>query len=167
MADPLAELADVVELVPSASSDSSRVTGLIAKASADLRQKLPSVDQRIANFQTDSTDPTGLDPVLVASVVATAVKRFWVNQDGATNTSETMGPYSQSKGFALRGDKDVRGEIAISTSDLARLRRPQTRKGASFRPKSRFTKELNEVPVFDDTGIVLNEIPAVYGELVE
>jgi hypothetical protein len=45
----------------------------------------------------------------------------FVNPDGATNTSETSGPFSHSKGFALRGDKDVRGELIVTESDIAAL----------------------------------------------
>lgn len=123
MTTALAQQADVTALWPSASTlDPGRLDALIAKASARLRQKLPWVDARIAAFNTDPTDPAGLDPTLVADVVATSIKRYLANPDGATNTSEGSGPYSVSKGYALRGDKDIRGELYIGEEDLASLR---------------------------------------------
>lgn len=123
MTTALATPDDVTALWPSASTlEAGRLDSLIAKASARLRQKLPWVDARIAAFKTDPTDPSGLDPTLVADVIATAIKRYLANPDGATNTSTTTGPYSTSKGYALRGDKDIRGELYISDDDLANLR---------------------------------------------
>jgi hypothetical protein len=123
MASPLATTDDVADLWrPLTSSDDvARVARLVVKASALLRQALPGVDARIARFNTDPTDLGGLDPVLVANVVATICKRFLVNPDGATNTSETAGLFSHAKGFALRGDKDVRGELIVTESDIAAL----------------------------------------------
>lgn len=122
MAGALANAFDVADLWrPLTPAEQPRVASLIAKASALLRQKVPWVDERIARFAVNPDDPGGLDPVTVATVVATVVKRFLVNPDGATNTSETTGPYSRSQGFALRGDKDVRGELVITDSDIAAL----------------------------------------------
>ncbi|MGZ6852470.1 MAG: Gp19/Gp15/Gp42 family protein [Mycobacteriaceae bacterium] len=123
MANPLATTDDVADLWrPFTSTDEeARVSRLVAKASALLRQALPSVDARIARFNVDSADLGGLDPVTVATVVATMVKRYLVNPDGATNTSETAGQFSHAKGFALRGDKDVRGELIVTESDIAAL----------------------------------------------
>lgn len=123
MTTALAQPDDVTALWPSASTlDAARLEALILKASARLRQKLPWVDARIAAFNVDPTDPSGLDPTLVADVVATVIKRYLANPDGATNTSENTGPYSVSKGYALRGDKDIRGELYIGDEDLAGLR---------------------------------------------
>jgi hypothetical protein len=123
MANPLATTDDVADLWrPFTSTDEqARVSRLVVKASALLRQALPWVDARIARFNADPTDLGGLDPVLVANVVATICKRFLVNPDGATNTTETSGPFSHAKGFALRGDKDVRGELFIAESDILAL----------------------------------------------
>lgn len=123
MGAPLATTDDVADLWRplTAGAETDRVARLILKASALLRQKVPWVDARMAAFGVDSTDPTGLDPELVANVVATMCKRFLVNPDGATNTSETTGPFSHSKGYALRGDKDVRGELLVTESDIQAL----------------------------------------------
>lgn len=122
MAAPLAIPSDVEDLWrPLTPADYPRVPNLIDKASALLRQRLPWVDARVTRFRLDPTDAGGLDPLTVASVVATVVKRFLVNPDGATNSGETTGPYSQTKGFALRGDKDVRGELYVSDQDVKNL----------------------------------------------
>jgi hypothetical protein len=102
MGGPLASIEDVTLMyTPLAGADQptlDQITGLIQKASAILRQRIPWVDDRIARFGIDPTDVGGLDPVLVADVVATMIKRFLVNQSGATNQSETVGPYSHSTG---------------------------------------------------------------------
>jgi len=122
MSQPLAVPSDVEDMWrPLSGSEMSRVANLITKASSMLRQRAPWLDARMARFKVDPTDLGGLDPVTVATVVATIVKRFLVNPDGATNTSETTGPYSYSRGFALRGDRDVRGELSVTDSDVAAL----------------------------------------------
>lgn len=129
MAIPLATVDDVRELFP-ASADPGmsdvQISRLILKASALLRQRARWVDERIERYEANPADDGGLDPMLVASVVATIVKRFLINPSGATNMSETIGPYSQSTGYALRGDKDVRGELMVIDSDLEKLRVPRT-----------------------------------------
>ncbi len=122
MAKPLAIPDDVADLWrPLTTDETGRVFRLIDKASALLRQKVPWVDARMVLFTADPGNIGGLDPQTVANVTATIVKRFLVNPDGATNTSETTGPFSYSKGFALRGDKDVRGELLVTESDILAL----------------------------------------------
>lgn len=122
---PLATAADVRELFP-ASFDpgmtDDQINRLIVKASALLRQRARWIDNRIGRFEINPEDSGGLDPVLVASVVASIVKRYIVNPSGATNTTESIGPYSQSVGYALRGEKDARGELVIIDSDLEKLK---------------------------------------------
>lgn len=123
---PLAETSDLEDMWrPLDTSEVQRAENLLAKASALLRQVQPNVDARIAAFQEDPTDPIGVDPVLVATVVATIVKRFISNVEGAT--SQSIGPLSMS--YALRGDKDVRGELQVTSGDLQKLQ--------MYRPKSR------------------------------
>lgn len=106
---------------PLSDAERPRVDRLVLKASALLRQAVPWVDTRLARYAADPTDLGGLAPSTVATAVATMVKNFLVNPDGATNVSETTGPYSQSRGYALRGDKDIRGELAVTGSILAML----------------------------------------------
>lgn len=112
-------------LIGASADVQAQVTGLIAKASAILRQRVPWVDDRMDKFALNPLDVGGLDPVVVADVVATMVKRFLVNQSGATNQAETVGPYSHSTGFVIRGEKNVvLGELYLSDADLDKLRGP-------------------------------------------
>lgn len=118
----LADSDDVADLWrPLTPDEAARVTRLIQKASAMLRQRAPWVDDRIALFQTDPGNPAALDPVTVASVVATVVKRFLSNVQGVA--SEGVGPYSVT--YAIRGEKDVRGEMYVAESDLDKLKVPE------------------------------------------
>ncbi len=122
MGNPLAVFADVSLLwTPLTSADQGRVDGLIVKASALLRQKIPWVDQRVVLFGQDPMNLGGLDPAVVANVIATMVKRYLSNPDGATNSNRTVGPYAEARGYALRGDKDIRGELVVTESDVAAL----------------------------------------------
>ena len=94
-----------------------RVASLISKASVLLRQKCPWVDARVVTYTANPTNPAGLDPALVALVVATSVKRFLSNQAGIA--SEGVGGYSIA--YALKTDKGFRGEIEILKEDIDKL----------------------------------------------
>lgn len=99
--------------------ETSRAADLLLRASALLRQAVPSIDDRIAQWTSSDDVPVGaLDPTLVATVVATIVKRFIANVEGVA--SESIGPYSVS--YALRTEKDVRGELQVTANDLRALR---------------------------------------------
>lgn len=113
---------------PADATERAKFDRLIGKASALLRQKLPSVDARIATFAATPTDVSALNPDTVAAVVATCVKRFLSNPDGTTHVSKTLGGASISYGYALRGDKDVRGELIVTDDDLAKLEAPVSSK---------------------------------------
>lgn len=117
---------DVADLWRPLTSDAekARVDRLIGRASDLLRQKLPAVDKRISLFGSDPTNIAGLNPTVVASTVATVVKRFLTNPNGSTHTSKTLGGASISYGYALRGDQDVRGELIITDADLEKLAVP-------------------------------------------
>ena len=123
---PLATTSDLEDMWrPLLPSEVARARNLIDKASGLLRQStpaVPSLDDRIALYASDSNNIQALDPTVVATVVATMVKRFISNVEGVTSTTETVGPFSQAKSFALRGDKDVRGELQVTDSDLKALR---------------------------------------------
>lgn len=112
---------------PLSPDENTRAYNLIEKASALLRQALPSVDDRIAAFQADARDPAGLDPVAVSMVVATMVKRFLSNVQGVA--SEGVGPYHVA--YAIRGEKDVRGELQVTQTDLDSLK-PHSSKRSKF-----------------------------------
>lgn len=126
MPEPLATVDDLADMWrPLLDSETDRAANLIEKASAMLRQNtppVPSLDQRIAMFDADPTSYQGLDRTVVATVVATIVKRFISNVEGVVSQTQTAGPFSQSQSYALRGDKDVRGEMQITVGDLDRLR---------------------------------------------
>lgn len=150
MAEPLATPDDVTTLWPSAADlPAGQLTGLITKVSARLRQRMPTVDARIAVFEADPADPFGLDRDLVADVVGTIIKRFLVNPDGATNTSVSSDSTSISRGYALRGDKDIRGELYVADSDIAALMPAKIgAQAGTARTKSRFHQPA--VPPLDD-----------------
>ena len=120
---PLAYPTDVEDVWrPLTSDELPRITSLIAKASALLRQLVPAIDERIGLFTTDPDSPRALDPVLVADVVATAVKNFADNTRGAATMTETVGPYSQSVSFLARGQKsNPAGQLIFSQELLDRL----------------------------------------------
>jgi hypothetical protein len=102
------------------------MTSLIVKASARLRQQCPfNVDDRIALFSTDPTNPIALNPDLVADLVATKVKNFLINPDGVATASDTAGPFSHSATFVNRYDKtgsDIRGSLQFTDSDIEQIR---------------------------------------------
>lgn len=124
MPDPLASAEDVEDLWrPLTDTETPRVERLIEKASALLRQATrQTIDTRIALYATAPTDPKAVDPLIAATVVATVVKRFISNVDGAVSESDTAGPYGHTVAYALRGDKnDVRGQMIITEQDLEAL----------------------------------------------
>lgn len=116
MGVPLVAQDDVeaVLLRPLTAEEQPYVTQLCTSASALLRNQAPSVDNRIARFESDSTDPGGLDPATVALVLAGVIKRYIANPNGVV--SESVGPFSVS--YALRGDKAPRGVIDIADEDM-------------------------------------------------
>lgn len=120
-ATPLADVDDVAEalLRPLTTAETTYVPGLIAKASSLLRIAMPAIDQRITAF---GSDPSGLDPVAVASVIAGVIKRYIANPTGAASTSKTAGPYSQTVSFISRGKSiGTSGVLEITAADLAAL----------------------------------------------
>lgn len=119
--DSLADLEDLQQLLstPIAESDAIRMTGLLMRASALLRQKAPHTDQRIADGS--------LDPLIVSTVVAGIVKRMVTNPDGASSKTVSTGPYSTSVSYVDRyegvdGSLAVRGGLQVTKSDLDQLR---------------------------------------------
>lgn len=127
MTEPLATPDDVADIWrPLTADETTQVTNLIVKASAKLRHACPfDIDARIALHEVASTDPTALDPTVVADVVATIVKRFLVNPEGAASGSDSEGPFSHSTTWVNRYDKtgsDVRGAIQVTDSDIDQLR---------------------------------------------
>jgi hypothetical protein len=127
MAVALASLDDVATVwrLPTA-DETVQVLGLINVASAKLRQAAPfDIDARIALHSVTPSAATALDPVVVASVVAMIVKRVLVNPDGLATSTESVGPFSESRSFVARADTtgaDTRGGIYVTASDVDQLR---------------------------------------------
>jgi hypothetical protein len=125
--EPLAQPSDVAALWhPLSLTETDQVTALITKASARLRQQCPfDIDERIALFGTDPTNPIALNPDLVADLVATKVKNFLVNPDGVATSTDTAGPFSRSATFVNRYDKtgsDIRGSLQFTDADIEQIR---------------------------------------------
>lgn len=95
--------------------------GLVDQVSSLLRTAAPSIDDRISRYETDPTDKTGVDPLTVSSVLAGVIKKYMANPRGLTSTTDAQGPYSHSESYALRGDKETRGALQITSDDLAVL----------------------------------------------
>lgn len=114
----LADTDDLADMWrPLEADEIERARNLIDKASALLRQAAPSVDDRIAAWQRDQSDPRGLDPTVVATVVATVVKRFISNVEGIA--TQSVNGFAVS--YALRTEKTIRGELQITQDDLKAL----------------------------------------------
>lgn len=124
---PLAKPADVTDLLPPIGDyDTDRIERHILKASASLRQVAPfDIDERIGLFLAAIDTPIALDPLLVATVVATIVKTFMINVEGVASRTDTEGPNSTSLTLVNRYDKsgsDTRGRIQATDADVQQLR---------------------------------------------
>jgi len=130
MAELLATPDDVAGIwQPIPDDQNQRILDLIAKASARIRQKAPfDIDARIALFEADAADPKGLDPLIVADVVANIVKRVLTNPSGILSGSETVGPYSRSQVFASRTSDagDAFNSLSVTDADIDQLRVAQS-----------------------------------------
>jgi hypothetical protein len=111
-------------LRPLTSEESSAADYLMTTVSAMLRSAMRSIDSRIAAFEADATDPAGIDPQVVAAMLAGVIKRTLDNPRGLWSRSESSGPYSESETYpGVRGG-DGAGEalgLTITASDLAKL----------------------------------------------
>lgn len=112
---------------PVTTAEQPAILRLLSKASALLLQQAPHIPARIAAFAVDPATPGAIDPVVVAVVVAQIVKRYVVNPDGLSTSSETVGPYSQSKSFVDRyegtdGSASMRGGLQVTKADLAMIK---------------------------------------------
>lgn len=108
-------------LRPLTTNEATYMGALIAQAEALLRTAAPSVDARISRYEANPADPSALDPETVKAVLAGVIKRYLANPLGLTSTTDATGPFSHSESYALRGDKDTRGALQITTEDLATL----------------------------------------------
>lgn len=120
---PLASPDDVEAalLRPLTDTEVDYVPTLIGQASALLRTAAPSIDDRIARYEADPTDLSGVSSATVATVVAGVVKKYLINPQGIASTSTTTGPYNESVSYALRSEKEERGVLQITAGDLRTL----------------------------------------------
>lgn len=117
MSEPLCDTSDVSTQLLRPLTDEAEVIAveqLIAAASALLRTAAPSIDTRVARYRLNPQDLTAISPETVAVVVAGVVKRYMRNPEGIA--SESAGPFSVT--YALRSEKDARGVLQITESDL-------------------------------------------------
>ncbi len=119
----ITDLTDIWRPLSDAEAIDPKFPRLLSKAEALLRQQVPHLDTRLAKFALDVTDPYGLDPSVVGSVIASIVKRFLINPSGAS--SQTTGPVSVS--FVDRyagkdGSASIKGGLSVTASDLAQLK---------------------------------------------
>jgi hypothetical protein len=144
-------------------NERAKVQRIIDKASALMRQQLPSVDTRMVTYQATPTDPSALDPNAVAAVVATVVKRFLSNPDGVAHMEKSLGGATKSVGYALRGDKDVRGELIITETDLEKLAAPAPVTAAlvNIGVKAKLAPEYCELP---DNFVAADNVAGDYPE---
>jgi hypothetical protein len=95
-------------LRPLTDAEAQFVPALITDVSGQLRNRLRTIDARIAAYQADANDPTGVDPDVVAGVLARVIKRALVNPKGLWSTSDTAGPFGHSETYpGARGGGDA------------------------------------------------------------
>ena len=111
-------------LRPLTSDESTAADYLMVAASQMLRTAMRTIDARIAAYAADATDPAGIDPQVVAAMLAGVIKRTLDNPRGLWSRSESTGPYSESETYpGVRGGESA-GEapgLVITPSDLAKL----------------------------------------------
>lgn len=109
-------------LRPLTADEQTYVPTLISQASAKLRTRMRAVDTRIAAYNADPTDPSGLDPAAVEAMLAGVIKRYIVNPQGAQNLSDTILGMSRTYTFPSGGGAwQQLGELVITDADLASL----------------------------------------------
>lgn len=82
------------------------VPALIVRAEAMLRAAVPGLDDRVSAHLMG--EPGGLDPVIVAGVIADAVARALRNPEGVSSRGETTGPFGATLAFK-DGDRIAAG----------------------------------------------------------
>lgn len=120
-------------LRPLTDVEATYMPALIADVSGQLRNRLRSIDDRIAAFGVSATDPAGVDPAVVTGVLARVIKRVLVNPRGLWSATDATGPFSRSETFpGARGGSDAAAtlgavvtradvdEILVSTSGFVR-----------------------------------------------
>lgn len=105
-------------------------TGLIAQACGQLRNRLRAIDDRIAAYQADPTNPVGIDPDAVTGMLGEVVARPLRNPKGLLSATTTTGPFSRSETFrSSRSAVDTPTGIYITDEDLERILPPAVTDG--------------------------------------
>lgn len=105
-------------LRPLTTLEATYIAGLIAQTEALLRQRVPSIDARIAEYVANPADTASVSAETVATVLAGVIKRYLINPEGAVSISQAAGPFSTAKSYALRTDKTRRGALEITDEDV-------------------------------------------------
>lgn len=104
---------------PLTSSEQNFITPLCNTASVQLRALLPSVDARIADYNTDPSTPDAINPALVSSVLGTVIAQAFRNPEGLTSLAKTTGPYSVQKSYGATDSNPV--GVNVTVADVARI----------------------------------------------
>jgi hypothetical protein len=121
VADPLTD-SDAVEaalLRPLSTAETVYIDVLIDQVSGQLRNRLRTIDARIAAYEADPADTSGIDPAAVTGMLANVIRRALVNPQGVASRSNSAGPYAQSETFRSVNAVDL--GLAITDDDLAQI----------------------------------------------
>lgn len=117
-------------LRPLTDAESPYISELCDQASALLRTRLPTIDDRL---DLPDGDPEAIGRDAVAAMLAGVIKRYLVNPTGATTISKMRGPFQESTGFGARpGGIGPAGDLVITDADIAKIDPPATAKAATI-----------------------------------
>jgi hypothetical protein len=106
---------------PLTTAETPFVSNMCDQAVVLIAAAMPTLAARVAAYEADADDPTGINPALVSAVLAGVVKRALVNPKGLVSSTSATGPYSASETYANRTGATSDGSLAILPSDLAKL----------------------------------------------
>lgn len=108
-------------LRPLTTVEAQYIDQLVDQASALLRTAVPAIDTRIAKWVANPNDLTGVSTATVSACVAGVIKRYIANPLGRASEGNTTGPFGHTVSYALRGEKERRGTLEITSDDIAVL----------------------------------------------
>jgi hypothetical protein len=103
--DGLVEQADVEAALvrPLTANEATYIGRNIDRVVRDLRNKMRTIDARMAAWDVAPRPDTAVDPDKVRDVLAGVLKRYLTNTEGAASISRTDGPFSTNRSFASYG----------------------------------------------------------------
>lgn len=133
MADPFAYADDVAaRWRPLSATETSTANTLAEDASALIRAQYPGIDSQITSG--------AVDPTVITIVVCGMVRRAMIGgQEGVTQESETVGPYSHSQSFA-----NPLGNVFLTAADDVLIR--------GYRPSAVSAGYANDTTRFENCG---------------